>query len=225
MIGAKRKIVSQKEATRIIWLVVYSDLITNLLLFAMILYATTRLSRQQVTQLARSVERAFASPSELEAARRREESRLQAVRTLLDSYRDLRAAGVTFSFGRDEIALNLPAGPLFDPGEALPQPGLWPLVSRIAPALRQYPYPVTVEGHTDDQPPPPGSPFPSNWELSYARARSVRDYLIESWKLEPGRVAAVGRASSRPLVPGPGPEDRPRNRRITVVLRPPAAWP
>lgn len=225
MTAAPPKKLSHKEATRIIWLVVYSDLITNLFLFAMVLFAMSRLSRVEAARLTGSMRLAFASAEELEAARERHEARLAAVRALLAMHKELKAAGVTLTFGREEAILNLPTGNLFELDSARPRPWLWTVVDRVAPVLRMYPYPLRVEGHTDDLTPPPGAPFRSNWQLSYARARKVMTYLSDRWQVPRERLSAVGHGPSRPLVPNDGNVNRAKNRRITLVLRAPEELP
>ena len=81
---------------------------------------------------------------------------------------------------------------------------------------------VEVEGHTDDR--PISTPaYPSNWELSAARAASVVRYLIgQPGALEPGRYMASGYGEHRPRAPNDIPEGRARNRRISVLFRTPS---
>jgi chemotaxis protein MotB len=225
MTAAPVKKLSHKEATRIIWLVVYSDLITNLFLFAMVLFAMSRLSRAEAARVSGSMRLAFASAEEVKAAQERAEARRAAVRALLAMHPELKAAGVTLNFGRDDASLNLPAGNLFELHSATPRAGLWLLVDRVAPVLAMYPYPVRVEGHTDDLPPAPGAAFRSNWQLSYARARRVMTHLAQRWQVPVERLSAVGHGPGRPLVPNEGNVDRAKNRRITLVLRSPEDAP
>ncbi len=78
---------------------------------------------------------------------------------------------------------------------------------------------VEVEGHTDDV--PISTPaYPSNWELSAARAAAVVRFLSdESGALAPDRYIAVGYGEFRPRVDNDSPENRALNRRITVLFR------
>tara|TARA_Y100000588_G_scaffold203789_1_gene217608 strand:- start:337 stop:639 length:303 start_codon:yes stop_codon:yes gene_type:complete len=97
----------------------------------------------------------------------------------------------------------------------------------IAYELSQSPYDlyfVDVEGHTDDA--PINTPrFPSNWELSTARATGVVRFLISA-DVQPERLKAVGYADVRPKFPNrdlfgePIPENRKKNRRISIRLHP-----
>jgi len=76
---------------------------------------------------------------------------------------------------------------------------------------------IRIEGHTDDLP-IHNSVFPSNWELSSARAISVLRYFIQKG-IEPQRLAAVGYGEYHPLVPNTSPENRARNRRVEIYIQ------
>ncbi len=76
---------------------------------------------------------------------------------------------------------------------------------------------VRVEGHTDDVP-IHTKRFPSNWELSAARALSIVRLLSRFSKIEPGHLSAVGHGEHRPLVPNTTTENRSKNRRIEIYI-------
>jgi len=87
------------------------------------------------------------------------------------------------------------------------------IAERIPPEIDWV---LQVEGHTDRR--PISTPeFPSNWELSTARAQSILDFLIDQG-IPPERLAAVGYGEYQPLVEGDDPEDLARNRRIELRL-------
>jgi chemotaxis protein MotB len=81
---------------------------------------------------------------------------------------------------------------------------------------------VLIEGHTDDVPIAEKWQyrFKSNWELSSARAHAVLHYVIKTYGLDPGRVAAVGYGEYRPLVTNDTPEGRATNRRVVITVGP-----
>jgi chemotaxis protein MotB len=88
--------------------------------------------------------------------------------------------------------------------------------------LAERPYPIRIEGHTDTKP-IKTSQFPSNWELSAARAsRIVR--LFEGHGINSGRMVVAGLGENRPLSDNTTDEGRNRNRRVTIVIlgKPPA---
>ncbi len=90
------------------------------------------------------------------------------------------------------------------------------LLGELAATLKTLPWSLSVEGHTDNI--PIKTPhFPSNWELSTARASSVARELIRNG-VEAGRIRAVGYADTRPRASNDTPDGRNRNRRVTFVL-------
>ena len=74
-----------------------------------------------------------------------------------------------------------------------------------------------MEGLTDNVPIHTAR-FPSNWELSIARAVSVVKYFADAGNINPQRLSAVGYGETRPLVPNNSPANRTKNRRVEIVL-------
>lgn len=94
------------------------------------------------------------------------------------------------------------------------------ILDRIAELLQQDGYPVSVEGYTDNTPIHTAR-FPSNWELSAARATNVTRYLIARG-VAPGRLSAVGYGDTRPRAANTTAAGRARNRRVSLVIHLPA---
>jgi type VI secretion system protein ImpK len=113
--------------------------------------------------------------------------------------------------------ITLKGDQFFAPGSARPDPKLQPVIQRVAEALDQVPGAVLVTGHTDDQPIRTAR-FPSNWELSTERARSVVGLMAAGMK-DPVRLRAEGLADSEPLVPNDSAANRAKNRRVAIILR------
>jgi type VI secretion system protein ImpK len=90
--------------------------------------------------------------------------------------------------------------------------------------LKSVPGKVIVVGHTDNTRPGLSARFPSNYELSKARASAVRDLLAERAG-PPERYTIEGRGDSTPLVPNDSAANRARNRRVEITLLTPAAAP
>ncbi len=114
------------------------------------------------------------------------------------------------------IVLNMSGGVLFRPGSAAVERGFKPFLLEIANMVKKLPYKILVEGHTDDIKPGDG-PFPSNWELSAARAAAVVRVLIQEGGVEAERFSATGYAEVRPLF-APTPENRVKNRRVEIII-------
>jgi chemotaxis protein MotB len=106
---------------------------------------------------------------------------------------------------------------LFNSGTAQIKPPGMELLAHLAPLLRrQSGSRMIVEGHTDSQPMRSGT-YPSNWELSTARASAVVRALI-ALELPPARMEASGRAYLKPVASNATHEGRAHNRRVEIVL-------
>jgi len=122
---------------------------------------------------------------------------------------------VTDAAGMSTIVIR--SDRLFASGSARLEPGIEPIILRIADALERVPGTVLVTGHTDDVPIRTAR-FPSNWELSTERAASVVK-LMSSRLKEPARLRAEGLADSAAVAPNDSAANRARNRRVTIILR------
>ena len=119
------------------------------------------------------------------------------------------------------VEIEIDTSSLFDSGGAEPTEAAVPILEAIGNILKPLPFPVKVEGHTDDRP-IETERYPSNWELSAARAASVVR-LLASGGVEPSRLSAVGYGEQRPVADNDTAEGRRENRRVVLVLekRPP----
>lgn len=106
---------------------------------------------------------------------------------------------------------------LFRSGAADLVPDRFEELDIIAQLVRIHPHPVVIEAHTDDQR-ISTERYPSNWELSAARAASVARYLVDGGKVKPRRVSPGGFAHYRPIASNRTAEGRRENRRLDVVL-------
>ena len=152
---------------------------------------------------------------------RREQANLRRIASQVQSY--AKAHGLTglIRTSVDERGLVirlLTDRVLFDTGEARLKPAAVPLVTTIARLLAGggVANPVRVEGNTDDV--PIATPeFPSNWELSTARADAVLQVLL-AHGVSPGRLSVAGYGAERPLASNASAAGRARNRRVELVV-------
>jgi chemotaxis protein MotB len=106
---------------------------------------------------------------------------------------------------------------LFDLGKADIKSEAIPILTGVGDAIQSLPNKVLVEGHTDDW--PINTPqFPSNWELSTARATAVIHFLIEQSGVDPERLSAAGYSMYHPVAPNDSPDNKAKNRRVDVVI-------
>jgi chemotaxis protein MotB len=130
----------------------------------------------------------------------------------LDSELDIK---VTYT--KEGVVITLENTILFESAIADINPEAFPVLDKIAAIIRKTTKPIRVEGHTDDDP-INTEMFPSNWELSTARAVNVVKYFVESGKIPPQRLSAVGYGEAKPLFLNDTSEHKARNRRVEIVL-------
>ena len=105
---------------------------------------------------------------------------------------------------------------LFPSGVAILSAEAQSILQQLAETLKPFPNPIRVEGHTDDRP-IRSSAFPSNWELSAARAASVVHLFTRSG-MDPRRLAVVGLGENRPAESNDTEQGRNMNRRVLLVI-------
>lgn len=105
---------------------------------------------------------------------------------------------------------------LFPSGVAMLSPEAQKILVQLAETLKPFPNPIRVEGHTDNRP-IKSSAFPSNWELSAARAASVV-HLFTQNGMDPRRLAVVGLGENRPAESNDTERGRNMNRRVLLVI-------
>jgi chemotaxis protein MotB len=158
----------------------------------------------------------------LEVARQRQLDEMASeVSTVMEQ--QIRDQRVRVQRKGNAIEVEISTDILFGSGVAALAPAALPPLSHLADALRSWPNAIRVEGHTDDR--PIGTlAFPSNWELSAARAASVVR-LFTQRGVAPQRLAVIGYGEQRPVQPNTTPAGRNANRRVVVVIlgREPAA--
>lgn len=136
---------------------------------------------------------------------------------LQDSFNALSLQGVDATPGREGLTLRIADNLLFASGEAeLSYDGMI-LLSQLQDVLAEFAGEISIEGHTDSVPINTAR-FPSNWELSSARAIAVLRYL-EFSGMTASRMRAVGYADTRPLQDNSTAQGRAANRRVELILR------
>jgi chemotaxis protein MotB len=114
------------------------------------------------------------------------------------------------------ITVEINASVLFAPGQAMLAEDSSHTLRAIARVVKDYEHEIQVEGHTDNVPIRTAN-FPSNWELSTARASSVVRLFIDSG-VGAQRLTALGYGENRPVESNDTPAGRARNRRVTVTV-------
>lgn len=127
------------------------------------------------------------------------------------------SGSVDVGASREGIVISLAGNLLFDSGKSDLKPRGMMLLDTLAERLRTMPNEIRVEGHTDNI--PIATPlYPSNWELSSARATTVARYFVENDDIAPQRLIAAGMGEFRPVAENDTREGRARNRRVDLVV-------
>jgi len=223
------------------WVISYADLVTLLFGFFIILYATADANEVKMEALARGLSDAFnvgvnegqsgssffdggtgIIPERNEAGSI--DFDLEQIRRLVEQ--EASAAGldgqILVTRDQDRIVIRLADNLVFPSASADIRPDAKPLLAIVAAAVNQTPNEIRVEGHTDNIPLATDK-YPSNWELSSARATAVLRYLTEQTEVDPGRTFAAGYGEFRPVANNLTPEGRALNRRADIVILYPSA--
>lgn len=115
------------------------------------------------------------------------------------------------------VKLSVQGPMFFDEGKADLRPAVKNFLDRLAAIIKQTPFDIHIVGHTDDRVINTGI-YPSNWELSLARASHVARYLIDAGGLDPARFTVIGRSEYDPVTANTDEQSRARNRRVEIVI-------
>jgi len=239
-----RKKKHEKEANHERWLVSYADFITLLFAVFVTLYAMSQTDKKKVEEVMASMASSFgfaaspaSRPSVIEMGAmniipalnksasipRRGKSRggeqdFKATKASIEAYLLKNGAQnkVSVSISQRGLVVSLKEAGFFDSGSATIKPSALSLLSDLMGPLISYSNGLRVEGHTDNVP-ISSSAFPSNWELSTARATHVLQYLIKQ-DFEPKQMSAAGYGEYRQVADNDSEEGRMKNRRVDIVL-------
>ncbi len=153
-------------------------------------------------------------------ARRVEYEQLREVEEVITEHAGVNGVEAVIGFRYEERGLVVSIVSdqvLFEPGSAVLRPEGRRVLDGLAGALMSLPNPVAIEGHTDSVP-IANARFPSNWELSTARATSVLQYFVGSYDFPPTRLTASGYGEHRPLADNSTPAGRTQNRRVDIAV-------
>ena len=207
------------------WAVTYGDLMSYLMIFFLIMFATTvaKIPREnrdlEVQKSLVSIQKLFggkASSEEYERALKRQSEAAMAVELKETMDKNKMSQFVAVELKDKKIRLVLADGVLFDSGSAEMRPESRDLMKSLAGHLKASGNPILIEGHTDDVP-VRGGHYGSNWELSMARAYAVLREL-ETAGVPSERLSAEGYGQYRPIENNTTPEGRAKNRRIEIDL-------
>jgi chemotaxis protein MotB len=123
---------------------------------------------------------------------------------------------------RGQLTVRMLDKIVFRSGSATILPEGMAVIDKVVEVLADSPDVIRVEGHTDDTPIGERlkAKYPSNWELSAARASAVARYIETKHHINPKRLESLGFSEYHPVAPNDTPENKQRNRRVEIVLKP-----
>lgn len=212
------------------WLVSYADFITLLFAFFVVLFASSQ-DRKKVRQVSESVQAAFqgkavphansqsapaGSPQPVSSPKPVSlDPPLQKLLRDLDS--EIRSGKMQVRMGDRGLTISLSQSAFFPSGTDTLDPSAYPILRKVAAAIRGLPNAIRFEGHTDSI--PIRTPrFRSNWDLSAARAIAVMERMDEEEEIPRERIAVSGYADTAPVESNDSEDGRARNRRVDIVL-------
>ncbi len=168
---------------------------------------------------------------QVERERLAREARIARMKSTYDALvgkleEEIKRGEITISELQGRLTVNMVERILFDSGSADIKPEGLKVLARVGDILKNVQdKDILVEGHTDNVPISARlrDRFPSNWELSTARAANVVHFLQDRVGIPGSRLAIVGYGEHRPIADNDTPEGREQNRRIQIVLVPPQA--
>jgi len=197
------------------WLITLSDVLSLLLVFFVVFTFISKSSRATASkEPADKTAAAARIQDEAVLSQKKMVDEMSGAIKRLDLENDVSVHAVN-----KEIIITLKEKITFLPGEAEPLKSSEPILDRIAGIIRQHPtFQVDIEGHTDNVPITTRR-YPSNWELSVARATGVLKYFINRHGIDSSRLTIKGNAEQKPLAENDTPDNRAKNRRVDIRLR------
>ena len=214
------------------WEIVYSGFVLILLCFFIMLSSFSSMEEAKVMQFVQSFNYAVSSilPGGLKfdsgstvlpasAGMVDSNDKLAQIYSELEKLSELQKKenDITVAYSPQGIVMRLSDRALFAVGVGAIAPQAIPLLKKVGDIIAKTSFGVRIEGHSDDLPIKTAQ-FPSNWELSTARAVNVLRYFIESGGISSQRLSAVGFGEFQPMVPNDSTEHRARNRRVEIIF-------
>ncbi len=220
------------------WLTTYSDLVTLLLCFFVLLFSFSEVDANKFRQISQSFKIGFEGSNgilnggeaiDIEEPPIGGESKPEIEDELMDLYKQLKKYASDqdledeLSVQLDErgVLLSFADNVFFDSGSADIKPESREILDATASILKQDEFSkrqIKIEGHTDSDRIVYSTKYATNWELSSARATNVLRYLVEVDRVEADRISSAGYSEYRPVAENDTVENKAKNRRVDIVI-------
>ncbi len=232
---ARKKKEEEQKAGAPEWMATYGDMMTLLLVFFVLLFASSNVDSQKYDAVVQSLSGSLGildsgttismeplinsypsdSPTDTPTSNKEFSDIQEELEGVLEN-QNLKGK-VKLSLDERGLTVRFLDNVLFDSGKADLKPESKKIIDDISPILKQSKKDITVEGHTDNIPISTYK-YPSNWELSTTRAVNVVKYMIEIGKIDPIRLSPAGYADQHPISDNSTLDGRKNNRRVDVVI-------
>ena len=214
------------------WMTTYSDLVTLLLCFFVLLFSFSAVDAEKFKAIMAS----FQGGSGVLSGGTSLEPPINLIEDDLDIEVDLRILmeylqeyaetldleeKIVVQVEERGLVVRFADNLFFDSGSSDIKPESVEILKTVAELLNREEFlekQIKVEGHTDSDPILRSAKFPTNWELSSARATNVLRYLVESELMHGARVSSAGYSYYRPIMPNDTAENKAQNRRVDIVI-------
>lgn len=232
MTRKKRKVDSSDSGGAAPWMNTYADMVTLLLCFFVLLFSFATIDAQKFEAIVRSLQGSLGvldsgvtveiEPLEqtfpgMQTSSRDEE--FDRIKHKIDVFiKDNNLENnVTLILNERGLLIRMLDATLFDSGKADIREESKYIIDGISDIIKETENNIRIEGHTDNVPINTFK-YPSNWELSTARAVNVLKYLVENHDIEPSRFSAVGYGEYHPIDTNETSEGRQNNRRVDIMI-------
>ena len=204
------------------WMATFADMMSLLLTFFILMYAIASQNTARVLHEVLGIEEKSLGVIDLidEITIKKSLQELTGLNNpnILDDMDDIAEdSAMAVDTNEAKVVVRVPGANLFKPGQADLQLSGRPVLDEVIAVIRRYPdYKIHIQGHTDDDP-ISTEKFPTNWELSAARATAVLRYFFDKG-VEPEKMTATGYADTFPLASNDTDQGRTINRRVEFVL-------
>ncbi|PAB61263.1 flagellar motor protein MotB [Anaeromicrobium sediminis] len=237
---AKRKKSEEAKGGSPEWMTTFSDLMTLLLCFFVLLFAFSTIDQRKFTAVMKSFQ---GSAGVLHAGKTIDgseyinkglnEDKLTKQLREIENFRVMEEKINNYLIENEMeneifvelesrgLLIRLNENVLFGSGEAELKENSKETLRFLGDIIKQEEFKskyITVEGHTDSDPIIRSKKYPTNWELSIARASNVVRFLIEDTYVEPKRLSASGYSQYHPVAPNDTMENKAKNRRVDILI-------
>lgn len=225
----RRKKASDDKENQERWLLTYADVITLLLALFIVMYSMSQIDAKRFGKMAEALNGILKGGQSILKISGEEQLKtghgvlklgdLRMIQRQVEKMTEVkgRSEEVMTEITERGLVVHIVESAVFEPGSANLQQTAIELLDIVYETIKDIPNHIRIEGHTDNSQ-ITSAQFPSNWELSAARATEVVRYFIDNYDIGAGRISALGYGEFRPIRPNNSIENRALNRRVDIVV-------